>query len=180
MAHLWVRDRTEHLIEVPIDGASAALSAEPPFVRPGFPGPDTAMGPAVWLCRGLTAAGDVWVLITGAPHSVLVNGMAVSAGIRVLDNRDEIRCPDGSVFVFSGERLARLEPFPGAGQHVRCARCTSEIEPSTPAVRCPGVRRLVSRAWRVPVLDVRAVLPGVRPGNSTGRRRPLGAGGGLR
>ena len=138
MAHLWVLDEAEHLIEVPLDGVGAVLSDQPPFVRPGAPDVQTATQPAVWLCRGLTPAGDVWVLVTGVPRGVLVNGTAVPAGIRVLDSRDEIRCRDGRVFVFSAERLARVQPFPGCGRPIRCARCTSEVVPSAPAVRCPS------------------------------------------
>lgn len=138
MAHLWVRDKTGQLIEVPLDGACAALSSEAPFVRPGYPDVDAAVELAVWLCHSLTPAGDVWVLVTGARHSVMVNGAAVSAGICVLNSRDEIRCPDGRVFVFSAERLASVQPFPGRDRPIGCARCTSEIEPSTPAVCCPA------------------------------------------
>jgi hypothetical protein len=68
-----------------------------------------------------------------------VNGASVPAGIRVLDNRDEIRWSSGRLFVFSIERQVRVEPFPDAGAgSLRCGRCTSQIDASAPAVRCPS------------------------------------------
>jgi hypothetical protein len=138
MAHLWVRDNAGTFVEMPADGAVVTLVPEPPFVRPGHPGSDPPSGPPVQLQRALSASGDLWVVISRPEAGVLVNGAAVPAGIRVLDTRDEIRWSSGRLFVFSNERLARVEPFPDAGARVRCGRCTAPIAASTPAVRCPS------------------------------------------
>ena len=139
MAHLWVRDEAEQLIEVPIESATTALVAAPPYARPGRPdlAPEGG-GVGAWIQSARSATGLGWVLITRASERVLVNGVAVPAGIRVLDTRDEIRCADGSVFVFADERYARVEAFPASSAPVRCGRCTVELEPALPAVRCPA------------------------------------------
>lgn len=138
MAHLWMRDTTEHLIEVALDAEGATLAAGLPLVRPGRLDLKAPTGAYAWLLPALVARGDTWVLITAAVPGLLVNGAAMPAGIRVLDSRDEIRGPDGRVIVFSDEQMARVAPFPGADHPVRCGRCTCEIEPATGAVRCPA------------------------------------------
>jgi len=137
VAHLWVRDAAERLIEAQLDGAGATLAVEPPFVHAGLLDLGSAQRPWAWILPVRLTSGDAWVLVTTA-DGLLVNGASVPAGIRVFDSRDEVRGPDGRIVFFADERLARIEPFPDVDRPVRCGRCTCEIEPAVAAVRCPA------------------------------------------
>jgi len=138
MAHLWVRDGTERLLEVTLGDEGATLTAQPPPVRPGRLDAGDASRPFAWLLPAPTMPAGAWVLVCSPAGRVLVNGVSVSAGIRVLVSRDEIRCPDGRLVVLSDEHVAHIEPLPSADRSLRCGRCTCEIDPSSPAVRCPA------------------------------------------
>ena len=89
---------------------------------------------SVRLCAG---AGEAWVLIASPSAGVRVNGQPIALGIRSLRDRDEIQVGT-SRYYYSTERLARIEPFPGADGAVMCPRCRKEIVKGTPAVRCPS------------------------------------------
>jgi hypothetical protein len=138
MAHLWVRDGTKRLLEVALEDEGGTFAAAPPFVRSGRLDPGDASHPFAWLVPALVGHTPAWVLVSSPAGRVLVNGMSVPTGIRVLGNRDEIRCPDGHLVVFSDERAARIEPLPAGDRPMRCGRCTCEIDPASPAVRCPS------------------------------------------
>jgi len=58
--------------------------------------------------------------------------------MRVLEDKDEIRTAGAGSLIFSTERRACVEPFPGMDRPAMCPRCGTEIEVNTPAVRCPG------------------------------------------
>ncbi len=90
---------------------------------------------AVLLRSGGTTR-ERWMLVGSG--SVRINGTPLAAGIRVLRDRDEIRLNGGPPVYFSTERLARVEPFPGAERQVFCPRCKLPIETGAPAVLCPG------------------------------------------
>ena len=94
-------------------------------------------GPAVIGRYAREGVSPVWVLLaaTGAP--VWLNGEVVSAGIRVLRDRDEILIAGRARFYFSTEEVAKVEPFPPSAGVAHCARCHQTIQPGTPAVRCP-------------------------------------------
>jgi len=49
----------------------------------------------------------------------------VVAGLRVLDDRDEIRTDDGARCYFSAEMPATVEEFPAPERPVFCGRCRS-------------------------------------------------------
>jgi hypothetical protein len=110
----------------PLDDGAVALQAHQHdavgtalFMRSRLPDGET------WLVMGVTAAG------------VLLNGEPLRTGIRVLADRDELHVDGVGRVFFSTERLARVEPCPGAEPAVRCVRCKQIIEPGTDAVRCP-------------------------------------------
>jgi hypothetical protein len=119
VASVWSRSRSGGLVESPLGAATFPLSE------------------GVALVRGREHAGGVWVLVADARTSVSVNGEVLLTGVRVLETRDEIRC-GAAASVFSNERRAVLEVFPGSPHSMPCARCTGEIEPASPGIRCPG------------------------------------------
>jgi hypothetical protein len=129
VAHLWKRVALDAGGEpaaagavwavAPLEAAGAAFG-EPPGSPLFLPCPD--------------AAAEFWVLV--GPPDVTVNGLPLLAGLRVLRDRDEV-CAGGHQVFFSTERLARVEPFPGAAQPIYCARCKDVIERGADAVRCP-------------------------------------------
>ena len=76
-----------------------------------------------------------WALLTPPSVSARVNGEPVALGIRALCDRDEIQTPDEAPVFFSTEKLVAVEPYTGPAGG-KCPRCTKEIEPGSPAVRC--------------------------------------------
>jgi hypothetical protein len=78
----------------------------------------------------------LWALISSAGADACVNGAPLTAGLRILADRDEIRV-EGEVRYFSAESLAVVVPLPAAGRTLYCARCRLEIEVGSPAVCCP-------------------------------------------
>ena len=139
MAVLWVRQEDA---EAPWgivalgdhDGLVLTGEATQPVRRPqdGEPG-----NGQVSLLRHGTAGSEEWVLVAGGTRSARVNGVPVCLGMRALGHKDEIAIDCQRAF-FSTERMARVEPFPGAERPVFCPRCKLEIEKGTPAVRCPN------------------------------------------
>jgi hypothetical protein len=134
MAHLWVQDDSN---------AWAVFSLASPFLS--LPGALPGTGPAALagrasseaiLLRSAGVGSTRWVLLA-ASRGVLVNGLPLLTGIRVLIDRDEIRLGRGGSVYFSSEALATVEGFPGYGQPVLCPRCKQEIAPGSKAVKCP-------------------------------------------
>ena len=132
MAHLWRWRVGGQLVETRLAAERAPLEREVETAG-GLAGPRVP-SPSAWIEQ---APDGPWVLISPSGVRASVNGDHVVAGIRVLDNRDEIRTPDG-VWFFSTEEIARVEPFPDIDHVLRCARCTRPLECGTPAVRCPN------------------------------------------
>jgi hypothetical protein len=116
MAHLWTRESSAG------EWSPVALIGDALDVSPGM------------LLRRASVEPEVWVLVSSS--AVHVNGARLSAGIRILCDRDELRAGGHRSF-FSTESLAKIVPFPGADRPVFCARCKLEIAAGTPAVRCP-------------------------------------------
>jgi hypothetical protein len=81
---------------------------------------------------------ESWVLRSANGTRVNVNGRPLYLGFRVLAHKDEIVLGGRVRLYFSGEQLARIEPFPGSEHPVFCARSKQPIAKGTPAVRCPG------------------------------------------
>lgn len=138
MAHLWVRDVSKQWAVTPLEGDAFTLTANP--LHPGWVrrNRDESDNPAIILRRQGPDA-EIWVLITAIKASVRVNGMPLLTGIHVLRDRDELRVGGVGRVFFSAERLACVEPFPGAAA-VFCPRCKQELTKGCPAVRCPQCR----------------------------------------
>jgi len=144
MPHLWLEYQTAQDSELPA-GASWVVM---PITGDSQPLPGMESQPEELTRKGKRDAAGATLMRTGGPDderwailgpaSVQVNGVPLLGGIRILNDRDEIRACDGAPFYFSTERLAKVEPFPGTGRRTFCARCKTEIAVGTPAVRCPG------------------------------------------
>jgi len=82
------------------------------------------------------AAREAWAL-TGAPGSFLVNGVAIHTGVRVLQDRDEVRLGRSLAAYFSAESRACIEAYPRDDEPT-CPRCRLHIVRGETAVRCPN------------------------------------------
>lgn len=80
-------------------------------------------------------------------QSARVNGEPLTAGIRILRDRDEILCADGSRLWFSAESVAEVSLFDDGRDHaddggstspVLCPRCRGAIEHGDEVVACPS------------------------------------------
>ena len=136
MPYLWKELRDDEWSAAPLDGDEYRLAPDHEYAAPdeGAAGPDKE----VLLLPSERNAGE-WAVI-GEPGSFYVNGVRSLLGLRALADRDEIRLPGGSRFYYSTERLAKIEPFPGAAEPTVCPRCTRPIDEGADAVRCPRCR----------------------------------------
>jgi hypothetical protein len=120
---------------MPLNGHAVDVSVHPPrLLAEEFRlGEDTSV--AVVRAR----AGDtpVWVLLAAGDDDLRVNGFPAVAGVRVLQDRDEIRAGLEDAVFFSTETLARVEEFPGSERAVYCGRCRQAMEKGQMAVQCP-------------------------------------------
>lgn len=135
MAHLWFRNEEDIWSVVPLNGHAVNVSAHPPRVLPeGFRlGEDVTAA----LIPAELADSPAWVLLVATDGEVRVNGFAPVAGVRVLQDRDEIRAAHCDALFFSTETQAHVEAFAGSERVVYCARCRQPIEKGQMAVRCP-------------------------------------------
>ena len=132
MAHLWIALET---------GGHGVLSLENtehelPFGR--WPCAPMA-GSAATLVR--VDARETWALIVNGEKRVRINGAAISAGLAVLADRDEIIVPGAPPLWFSTETVARIDEAPSLdGRALVCPRCRLSIAAGSPAVSCPNCR----------------------------------------
>jgi hypothetical protein len=133
MAHLWTQNSEDRWAVLPLEGESLVLSSDPPRLV-DLPADLATIRTQVVL---IACDKDRWVLLWGSGQEVRVNGIPQALGLKVLDDRDEIRISNAGPWFFSTERRPKIEPFPGADHPIRCGRCKLPIEPGTPAVRCP-------------------------------------------
>ncbi len=144
MAHLWLRDpglndSKEGWAVLPLECEAVGLAPMPPHRLPdGGGGRKEAPSFGVGLFRCRQEGHERWILLGGGGRTVWINGLPLTGGIRVLEDRDEIRIDETGSLFFSSEVRAVIEPFPGGDDPVHCARCKSAIEQGTPAVRCPA------------------------------------------
>lgn len=138
MAHLWLHLDGGDWSAMLLNGHAVDISVHPPRILPGsFQLGEVTRAAVV---RVGEADPPAWVLLVSAGSHVRINGFAPVAGIRVLQDRDEIRAtPAGDLF-FSTETLACVEEFPGSERTVFCGRCRQAMEKGQMAVRCPHSR----------------------------------------
>jgi hypothetical protein len=80
-----------------------------------------------------TGAGES-VLLAPPGASVAINGVPFTKGIHVLEHKDEISQPDGTLAYFTTEALPQIVSF--SGPPAKCGRCRSALQAGAVAVRC--------------------------------------------
>ena len=147
MTHLWVQDEDTEWAVQPLNGAAVALG--PGGVRTArhtaplaaaTPPKSSAGDATALLMPASTPEGAAWVMLAPPGVAARINGIGLTAGLRVLADRDEIQVATGVSVFFSTERRAAVVPFRGVseGQSARCPRCQQGIQKDTPSVCCPG------------------------------------------
>lgn len=135
MAHLWTHDAAGAWASTPI--AAAAVLRGDGTITPADADPPSPFTAASGIqVRRVVGQPDTWALLT-ASRAFRLNGVPVSLGLAVLEDRDEIRLPGVHVW-FSTETQAHVEPFPQSATRGFCPRCKQAIEAGSPAVRCPS------------------------------------------
>lgn len=139
MPHFWTMDSSGKWGILPLGGESCAIALDgdvPRLISPeAGPGDDSVR--VLILPPATMGRSPSWTLLAGRSAPVRVHGRALSLGLRVLRDRDEISV-DGRRLFFSTEELARVVPFPGLAQPACCPRCKQKLEPGDSAVCCPG------------------------------------------
>ena len=135
MAHLWMQEAAGGWVVVPLERDPIALDGIPPRRLESPARAEEARSRAI-LMPFEQEGMERWALVDGS-GGARINGHPTAAGLRVLEDRDEIRTTAGATAYFSTETTARVEPFPGSGRPVHCPRCKLVIDPGTPAVCCP-------------------------------------------
>ena len=136
MAHIWILDTAQSWKALQLGPEAAWISSRPPHDLRDAADGDPEGG--VDLIPRDDAGREQWLLLADWQPGVWVNGLPLSAGMRVLADRDEIRLAAGSSVFFSTERLALIEPYPGGDSSAACPRCRLPIEKGSPAVMCPA------------------------------------------
>jgi len=148
MAQAWTTDFQAG------DGWLAAELRENCYaVRPSHNAPLLAISASAGPIRSpilQLGQGESWLFLLPPDTRAYVNGQRLSLGMRVLRDLDEILLPMTSTaeaeaaepqrLFFSTERLAMVQPFPGAEKPVFCSRCKDLIQVGQLAVRCPSGR----------------------------------------
>jgi len=148
LAHLWFRDNDDVWSALPLDGRAVNILARPPRVlAEGFRlGGDA---PAA-LIRAGAGESPFWVLLAAPDGDVRVNGFAPVAGVRVLQDRDEIRAAPAGTMFFSTETLARVEEFVATDRAIFCGRCRQPMQNGDLAVRCPQCGIMFHQTEKLP------------------------------
>ena len=148
MSYVWIWQQGSEnegrwaAVELHLDGQALALTGHADRPVELVNGSRPAEAGAFVLGRRDADGGEHWTLFARPGGRVYLNGQGLPAGMKALHHKDEIRVGEGESgrMYFSAERPARVEPFPGMGRPVRCARCYDPVEVGQPAVQCPKCR----------------------------------------
>ncbi len=135
MAHLWFREPATEWAVLPLTASEYALSTLPPRPVAADRGAGVEAG-SPRLVSGGDAVG--WAVLAGAAHGVRINGRALSGGLRLLEDRDEIRLPGVGAYYFSTASLPRVTVLPNLDTPLSCPRCKLPLAEGDAVVRCPG------------------------------------------
>jgi len=98
---------------------------------------ETAVQASVFILSCQHSGEKIWIIMAGKGSAGWVNGRFLQAGVRVLQDRDEVRINHKPSVFFSTEELARVVPFPAGPSPVFCPRCKQPLADGTPSVQCP-------------------------------------------
>lgn len=133
MAHLWLRCSENDWAVLMLEPRGLDLTTSPPRCLNS-----TAEVVSDAACQ-LVASAAGWSLLVAPRCEVRVNGEAVPTGLRLVEDRDEIRVGrEGVRAYFSTELLACVEPLPGGDRELFCGRCKQAIAEGADSVRCPA------------------------------------------
>jgi hypothetical protein len=135
MAHLWFRDADEVWAVKPLGDCAMDISVYPPRALDA----QFRLGHDTRAAVVSAPTGDAarWVLLIAGDIEIRVSGFPTVAGLRVLQDRDEIGVqPTGTLF-FSAETLAHVEEFTAGERAIFCPRCRQPVESGQLAVCCP-------------------------------------------
>jgi hypothetical protein len=131
-----------HRSEVPVTGSrwEPVSLAVPVFRMPIGEGEI-----AIAVLGALTERSALLLATTGL--RVLVNGLPILGGLKVLDHRDEF-ASEGGRFIYSDESIPEVTTYAAeAGRReIRCSLCRGVLEEGTAVVRCPRCGRLFHQA----------------------------------
>jgi hypothetical protein len=134
MAHVWFCGDDDTWSAMPLGGHAVDVSVFPPVTL----GENFQLGEDAQAALVRTGGDSPsWVLVVAPGGNARVNGFAPVAGVRALQDRDEVRAAASAPLFFSTETLARVEEFPGSERAVYCGRCRQAMEKGQLAVRCP-------------------------------------------
>ena len=128
MAHLWIEDS---------DGEWSVLRLSQPRLELSHLPIATGLRGGAVLLRHDARDRSSWFLIAPPQEPIAINGFPLLGGLHLMDDRDELRVPNGASLCFSTEMPARVIPLPVKHQPMSCPRCRQRIEPESAAVRCP-------------------------------------------
>jgi hypothetical protein len=130
-ADRWLLETDEagQLLAVP------ATTPTPESTMTPKPGPPQPHPPPLLVLARPGQPSEAWVVLSVGPGGLVVNGRALSTGLKRLSHRDELRIGVARAW-FSSECPARVEPY-GGERELLCPRCQLPIEPGQPSVRCP-------------------------------------------
>lgn len=136
VAHLWIKDSTGEWVAMTLNGDAMRLTKDD--VYPASIGHDEkTVQDSVFIKSWQHAGEKIWLVMAGKRTPVWVNARLLQAGIRVLQDRDEVRIHQKRSVFFSTEELARVVPFPAGTSPVFCPRCKQPLVVGTPSVQCP-------------------------------------------
>lgn len=137
MSHLWIKNTDaawqDHLLEADLL-ALAPEGPKPLVVHEQLRSLSESVLVKIQGARGL----EGWMLLCPPSSRVLVNGLPVTIGVRLLSHRDAVTLGTGHRLFFSSEQVAQIVPFTGSQERTCCVRCKLPIVQGTPAVRCPA------------------------------------------
>jgi len=122
----------------------ASFAATPSLLRLDMvsvePFDGTTLSPSANTCLLVRVAGpNRWAALVAGDAAFRHNGIAVAAGLRILEHRDALALDAGGSLFFTTEELAHIESF-GEAEPVSCPRCRSDVQQGDAIVRCPSCR----------------------------------------
>jgi hypothetical protein len=144
VAHLWVQKNGGEWAVARLGDEAVVFTAEGPQRIHGGEG-SGPNGSGASLLRAIliqhqASTEDTWALVAAPDGRTFVNGRALTLGLCVLRDKDEIRVDGGAAGFFSTERLAVMELFAGSASPTVCPRCRRPIRQGEAIVRCPRCR----------------------------------------
>lgn len=149
MAHFWIPWQTDHpreegeghsvwaIARLPDDAGAFVLADDPRQpVRLGGNGRNGSE--VARVLRVGDREKETWVLQSPERGKLRVNGLPLVAGMRVVEDLDEVWANGTGRIFFSTERTPKVEAFPGKEGDTPCARCKEILAKGEPSVLCPG------------------------------------------